>query len=128
MENPFRFVFISGNRADPTEKSSMMWARVKGRTEKALAELMDVSEGMRLHVYRPRYFFPSAKYPEDRANQRSAFLCRMDSVMTPLFSALAPSWLSPIEDLARYSVAIAKGECPTQTMFNNEEMRKWAQL
>lgn len=28
---PFRFVYISGEHADPTEKSSQMWARVKVR-------------------------------------------------------------------------------------------------
>ena len=28
-ETPFHFVFVSGNRADPTEQSSQMWARVK---------------------------------------------------------------------------------------------------
>ena len=28
-EKPFRFVFISGEGADPTGKSGQMWARVK---------------------------------------------------------------------------------------------------
>lgn len=30
-DNPFRFVYVSGEGSDPTEKSSQMWARVKVR-------------------------------------------------------------------------------------------------
>ena len=32
VEQPFRFVYISGEGADPTEKSRQMWARVKAST------------------------------------------------------------------------------------------------
>ena len=39
-DQPFRFVYLSGEQADPTEKSSQMWARVKvcpsGRLESIL--------------------------------------------------------------------------------------------
>lgn len=28
-DQPFRFIYVSGEHADPTEKSSQMWARVK---------------------------------------------------------------------------------------------------
>ena len=31
-DKPFRFVYVSGESADPTEKSSQMWARVKVRS------------------------------------------------------------------------------------------------
>ena len=30
-DKPFRFVYVSGEGADPTGKSSQMWARVKVR-------------------------------------------------------------------------------------------------
>ena len=35
---PFRFVYVSGMSADPTEKSMQMWARVKVRTALARSE------------------------------------------------------------------------------------------
>ncbi|MCP5071483.1 MAG: NAD(P)H-binding protein [bacterium] len=39
-ENPkMRFCFVSGSGADETEQSSMMWARIKGKTENALREV-----------------------------------------------------------------------------------------
>ncbi|TDS12272.1 hypothetical protein B0I21_106128 [Sphingobacterium paludis] len=33
------FIYVSGNRTDSTEKGSVMWARVKGRTENTLMKL-----------------------------------------------------------------------------------------
>lgn len=38
------FCFISGSHTDGTEKGSTMWARVKGRTENALAQLPFAAE------------------------------------------------------------------------------------
>ena len=88
-EKPFRFVYISGENADPTGKSGQMWARVKvciatselmllatvltwttdlqGRVERELPELFE-GTNLTAHIYRPGYFFPSKKYPEDRLN------------------------------------------------------------
>jgi nucleoside-diphosphate-sugar epimerase len=39
VNNAMTFCYISGSHTDGTEKSSTMWARVKGRTENALAKL-----------------------------------------------------------------------------------------
>lgn len=36
---PFRFVYISGEGADQTEKSRMIFSRTKGKVEKALMGL-----------------------------------------------------------------------------------------
>ncbi|WP_116789327.1 NAD-dependent epimerase/dehydratase family protein [Flavobacterium psychrotrophum] len=38
------FCFVSGSQTDGTEKGSVMWARVKGRTENALAQLSFTAE------------------------------------------------------------------------------------
>jgi hypothetical protein len=38
-EKPFSFVFISGEGADQAEKSWTLFGKIKGRTEKALAEM-----------------------------------------------------------------------------------------
>ncbi|MEM1414442.1 MAG: epimerase, partial [Myxococcota bacterium] len=45
------FCFVSGAGTDPTEKSQMLWARVKGRAENALRELGFA----RLVVFRPGF-------------------------------------------------------------------------
>jgi hypothetical protein len=42
-ENPFAFIFISGEGADQTEQSRFLFGKIKGRTEKALAEMSSES-------------------------------------------------------------------------------------
>ncbi|OCH93948.1 hypothetical protein OBBRIDRAFT_832254 [Obba rivulosa] len=123
-QDPFRFVYISGAAADPTEKSIMMWARVKGRTEKDLTEFCDNSEGMKAHILRPAYFFPSNQYPQDRKNQRPASAGYVDCVMTPLLNTVLPSQYTPIDDLARFAVEAAKGQWPDETLFSNTKMKE----
>lgn len=49
-----RFFFVSGQGADPTMKTRMMFGRVKGETENDLRALL----GERLVVFRPGYIHP----------------------------------------------------------------------
>ena len=79
---------------------------------------------MTAHIYRPAYFFPSKKYPEDRLNQRSAVFRAADTVMGPMFRTLTPSLYTPVEDLGRFVVEVAKGRWPQQTLFRNADMRE----
>jgi hypothetical protein len=37
-EQPFRFIYVSGEGADQTEKSRQLFGRIKGRTERELDE------------------------------------------------------------------------------------------
>ncbi|KAH9951867.1 hypothetical protein B0H21DRAFT_817644 [Amylocystis lapponica] len=123
-ENPFRFLYISGEAADPTEKSFMMWARVKGRAEKDITAFCDASEGMEAHIYRPAYFFPSKEYPADILNQRSTFDRIKNFVVAPLVSTLWPAGFTPIDDLGRFCVDVVKGHWSHQGMFSNKQMRE----
>ncbi|KAH9887271.1 hypothetical protein C8Q73DRAFT_713402 [Cubamyces lactineus] len=122
-ERLFRFVFISGELADPTGKSRQMWARVKGRVERELPELFE-GTNMKAHVYRPGYFFPSKKYPEDRLNQRGSLARATDVIFSPLYQTLLPFVYTPIEDLGRFAVELAKGRWPDQELFRNADMRR----
>ncbi|KZT70444.1 hypothetical protein DAEQUDRAFT_725356 [Daedalea quercina L-15889] len=122
--DPFRFVFISGENADPSETSLQMWARVKGRAEKDLTKLCASTPGMKARIFRPAYFFPSNEYPEDRRNQRPAWFRALDVVMTPLTRTLMPSIYTPIEELGKFAVELAKGHWPEKDTFRNVEMRK----
>ena len=140
-DKTFRFLFISGELADPTGKSSQMWARVKvrlsieipipmptepppqGRVERELPELFK-GTNISAHVYRPGYFFPSKEYPDDRLNQRGATMRVLDNIMTPLYKTLTPSLYSPIDELGRFAVEVAKGRWPHQELFRNADMRK----
>src|SRR5664279_3107302 len=59
------FTYVSGARTDSSEKSRMMWARVKGRTENDLAKLPFKAE----YNFRPGVMQP---FP-DQKNWKSAY-------------------------------------------------------
>jgi len=123
-DTPFRFIYVSGESADPTQSSRQMWARVKGKAEVDIAEFCNTSASMKAHIIRPGYFFPSAKYPEDRKNQRSRVAGILDYALTPLFECAMPSLTVSTEELGRFAVELAKGRWPDQELFRNGQMRE----
>ena len=60
------FCFLSGQGADPNEKSRVAFARYKGMAENALRK-MDFA---RLHVFRPGYIYPVEPRPEPNLGYR----------------------------------------------------------
>ncbi|KAI9062183.1 hypothetical protein FKP32DRAFT_1759089 [Trametes sanguinea] len=120
-ERPFRFEYLSGSLADP--KSSQMWARVKARVEKDLPELLE-GMNMKAHIFRPGYFFPLKKYPEERKNQRSAALRAFDMAITPIYSKFVPTLYAPLEELGPFALEVAKGRWPDRGLLTNADMRE----
>jgi hypothetical protein len=120
---PFRFVFISGEGADPSGKSNLKFARIKGMTEKALFDL-PLSSNIKASVMRPAYFFPSKDHPSDRDNIRSSTARAMDCFMTPIMKTILPSMYTPIEDLGFFAVEAAKGRWSDEKLFSNSKMRE----
>ena len=94
----------------------------QGRVERELPELFE-GTNIKAHVFRPAYFFPSKEYPQDRMHQRGALARFFDTVSTPMLSFF-PSYYTPLEDLGRFCVELAKGRWPGQVMYRNAEMRK----
>ncbi|KAG2044349.1 hypothetical protein BDR03DRAFT_938970 [Suillus americanus] len=120
---PFKFVFISGEGADPSGKSDLKFARIKGMTEKALFDLPP-SSNVKASVMRPAYFFPSKDHPSDRDNIRSPTARAMDCLMTPIMKTILPSMYTPIEDLGLFAVEAAKGRWSDEKLFSNSKMRE----
>ncbi|KIP05442.1 hypothetical protein PHLGIDRAFT_119816 [Phlebiopsis gigantea 11061_1 CR5-6] len=123
---PFRFVYISGNSADPTEKSIQMWARVKGRAEKDILALCASEPGMRAHILRPGYFRPPREYPADWQHQRSTAESILDRLATPVFNLLVPSLVLPMNEFGTVALEVAKGRWPDVDRFENKAMREAA--
>ena len=48
------FIYVSGSGTDSTERSRMMWARVKGNTENALLQMPFKAA----YMFRPGYIHP----------------------------------------------------------------------
>ncbi|KAG0700675.1 hypothetical protein DFH29DRAFT_611355 [Suillus ampliporus] len=121
---PFRFVFISGEGADPSGKRNIMFARIKGITEKALRDLAP-SSNIKASIMRPAYFFPSKDHPSDRENIRSPILRAIDCLATPIMKTVLPSMYTPIEDLGLFAVEAAKGRWSDENFFPNSKIREY---
>ncbi|KAJ6490471.1 hypothetical protein DFH09DRAFT_1252662 [Mycena vulgaris] len=124
-DRPFRFVYFSGDGADPSGTSKMLFARVKGRTETDLLAIAN-APGAKVHaqMLRPGYFFPADAADRERTRSRSTRA--LDCVMAPLLRTVAPSLIVPIGDLARVALGIAKGKLGDATVFSNAAIREAA--
>ena len=111
------FGFLSGAGASSTERSLMLFGRVKGQTESRLGEL-----GLpHLYHFRPGYIEPS----EPRARVR--FEERFFAPFTPLLHRLLPSSLITSTDLARAMIHVAKHGAD-ERILDNMALRRLAYL
>jgi uncharacterized protein YbjT (DUF2867 family) len=91
------FGFLSGSGADPSERSRILFARVKGRAEHQLAGL-----GLaRLHVFRPGFIRPAQPVSGRGAGER------LFGVLAPLLARVSRSLVIEATDLAAAMVHVA---------------------
>jgi uncharacterized protein YbjT (DUF2867 family) len=109
------FSFLSGSGADQTGRSRVLFARYKGRAEKAL-----LAAGFpRVYIFRPAYIYPVA--PRKEPN----FSYRLLRAIYPLFRSLFPNQVIRSDDLARVMVDVAvRGADQTRgPVFENRDIR-----
>ena len=112
--NPsIRFLFVSGDGADRTEKSRTLFSRIKGKTENALfaSGLKDVI------IARPDAVNPRRK------NKKAPFLYKLIYPLFPLVERLAPSKIIWSDTLAKALLSLAKNGANKNT-FENIELRE----
>lgn len=81
-------IYVSGARTDGTERGRVMWARVKGRTENALARL-----GAKAHYnFRPGIMrlSPGQRNPS-----------RIQRILGPLFAFFFPNYTCTMQEVGR---------------------------
>jgi uncharacterized protein YbjT (DUF2867 family) len=100
------FEYISGAGTDTTEKGRSMWARVKGQTENALLELPFKA----VYNLRPGYIQPRHGIASKTSLYRALYA--VFSPLYPVASALAPSFVTNTEELAKAMLRIAKHGAP----------------
>lgn len=112
--NPdIHFLFLSGDSADRTEKSRVLFARLKGRTENALLQM-----GFRhLTIARPDAIWPKHKNPRAPLAYKLAF------PFFPLVERFTPHKIIGSVPLARALLHLVKhpGE---QHTYENVELRR----
>jgi len=96
------FVYISGQGCDSTEKGSVMWARVKGRTENALLRL----------PFRSAYMFrPGLIEPRFGARSRTGWYRALYTLSKPLFPVLRrvfPAQVLATDEVGRAMLLVAR--------------------
>jgi len=94
------FNFISGNRTDSTEQGKVMWARVKGRTENALAKLPFKAQ----YNFRPGFMKPA----KGQKNVRAIY--RVFEWLYPVWITLLPNWTCKMKDVGQAMInSVLKG-------------------
>lgn len=102
----FKFVYVSGEGADQTEKARAMFGRIKGRAEKDLLALADDTH---LSVYNLR---PAAIDGSASASQPERARSMQDSIsawLFPVIKTVAPKWHTPVDSLAKVAIDLAVG-------------------
>ena len=111
------FGFLSGGGASSSERSLLLFGRVKGQAENRLAAL-----GLpRLYIFRPGYIEPS------QPRERARFEERLFAPFTPLLHRLLPSSLITSADLARAMIRVVQDGAP-ERILDNLALRRLAHL
>jgi uncharacterized protein YbjT (DUF2867 family) len=96
------FVYVSGTGTDSSEKSRMMWARVKGATENALLALPFTAA----YMFRPGYI-----QPLHGIKSKTGWYSAMYAVVAPIYPLLRIAfgkYVTTTEELGRAMLHSAK--------------------
>jgi uncharacterized protein YbjT (DUF2867 family) len=110
------FVFVSGSGTDSSETGSIMWARVKGKTENALLKL----------PFKAAYMFrPGAMRPMHGVRSRTALYQIFYTLLNPLMPLLAlvisPKYLTTSERMGRAMLKVVR-DGYTKPIVENAEI------
>jgi uncharacterized protein YbjT (DUF2867 family) len=96
------FVYVTGRGTDSSEKGSLMWARVKGKTENDLLKL----------PFKAAYMFrPAGIQPLRGIRSKTAWYQAVYVVAAPLLSLLnrvAPKYMTTTEQVGRAMIKVAQ--------------------
>jgi uncharacterized protein YbjT (DUF2867 family) len=97
------FTYVSGSHTDSSEKGSVMWARVKGRTENALAALPFKGE----YNFRPGAMMP---FPGQK-NWKSAY-----KVIVQIIKVFVPSKVLSLGEVGRAMIHVTEKGASQHTL------------
>ena len=112
------FCYVSGVGTDSTEKSRMMWARVKGKTENALLKLPFKAS----YMFRPGYIQPLRGIQSKNRSYNVLY-----SLFRPLYSLLKhfPSMATNTSHLGKAMINVADTGAKSN-ILGNKEINFWA--
>jgi hypothetical protein len=108
------FVFVSGAGTDSTERGSLMWARVKGRTENALLRM----------PFKAAYMFrPGVVQPLHGVQSRTAayrILYSLTAPLIPLLRRIFPNQILTTEEMGRAMLNTVRHGAPTRVLESRD--------
>lgn len=106
-QEKMKFVYISGEGADPTEKASAMFGRIKGRAEKDLITAAKDTPGLATYNLRPGAIDPMGSRIAD---QPFSVVGNLLGLLRPVIRVVYPSMHTPTSKLAEVSIKLATGD------------------
>jgi uncharacterized protein YbjT (DUF2867 family) len=108
------FVYVSGRGTDSTEQGSLMWARVKGKTENDLLKL----------PFKAAYMFrPAGIQPLHGVRSRTAWVQAVYVGAGPLLTLLnriAPKYMTTTEQVGRAMIKVARDGYPKPVLESED--------
>jgi len=106
-----KYCLLSGQGADRTEKSRLLFAWTKGRVENRLSEL-----NLQFHTFRPAYIYPV------EPRQEPNFSYRLSRFLYPLIQLFGKAYSIPSTDLARTMVRVGLDATQKREVFENTDL------
>jgi uncharacterized protein YbjT (DUF2867 family) len=103
------FIYVSGSGTDSSEKGSMMWARVKGRTENALLGLP-----LEAFMFRPGFIEPMDAI-RSRTRSYRVFYGFLKPIL-PLLRALIPNKVISTREIGQAMIRVASRGYPRRIL------------
>ena len=108
------FVYVSGRGTDASERGSLMWARIKGRTENDLLKL----------PFRAAYMFrPAGIQPLHGIRSKTGWVQAIYVAAAPLLSLLhrlAPAYMTTTEQVGRAMIKVARDGYPKPVLESED--------
>lgn len=108
------FIYVTGRGTDSTEAGSLMWARVKGKTENDLLKL----------PFKAAYMFrPAGIQPLHGVKSKTAWVQAIYVGAAPLLSLLnrtAPKFMTTTEQVGRAMIKVAKDGYPRPVLESED--------
>ena len=111
------FVYVTGRGTDSTERGSLMWARVKGKTENDLLKL----------PFKAAYMFrPAGIQPLHGVRSKTAWVQAIYVGAAPLLSLLnrmAPKYMTTTEQVGRAMIKVVREGYP-KAVLESEDINR----
>ena len=108
------FIYVTGRGTDSTERGSLMWARVKGKTENDLLKL----------PFKAAYMFrPAGIQPLHGVRSKTAWVQAIYAGTAPLLTLLtriAPKFMTTSEQLGRAMIKVVRSGYPKPVLESED--------